>query len=194
MNTPLQTAPIETGPIETSPIETDAHSQRPADLLLNRICAVISKAGLMLAIVGLIVLILAVQVQVVGRYIFNDTPTWTEALALQLVLYITALGVAVGVRDAGHIGLDSMVALLPVSMRLKIEILIHVLVAIFGGVMAWAGWIWTRLKWAELDPMLGIPEGVDYLALVIAGVLIVLFSFEHVIALLRDEEVLPSWH
>ncbi len=99
-----------------------------------------------------------------------------------------------GVRDAGHIGLDSMVALLPVSMRLKIEILIHVLVAIFGGVMAWAGWIWTRLKWAELDPMLGIPEGVDYLALVIAGVLIVLFSFEHVIALLRDEEVLPSWH
>ncbi len=194
MNTPLQTAPIETGPIETSPIETDAHSQPPADLLLNRICAVISKVGLMLAIVGLIVLILAVQVQVVGRYIFNDTPTWTEALALQLVLYITALGVAVGVRDAGHIGLDSMVALLPVSMRLKIEILIHVLVAMFGGVMAWAGWIWTRLKWAELDPMLGIPEGVDYLALVIAGVLIVLFSFEHVIALLRDEEVMPSWH
>ncbi len=194
MNTPLQTAPIETGPIETSPIETDAHSQPPASLLLNRICAVISKTGLMLAIVGLIVLILAVQVQVVGRYIFNDTPTWTEALALQLVLYITALGVAVGVRDAGHIGLDSMVALLPVSMRLKIEILIHVLVAIFGGVMAWAGWIWTRLKWAELDPMLGIPEGVDYLALVIAGVLIVLFSFEHVIALLRGEEVMPSWH
>ncbi|WP_293407735.1 TRAP transporter small permease [Polaromonas sp.] len=162
--------------------------------MLNRICAVISKVGLMLAIVGLIVLILAVQVQVVGRYIFNDTPTWTEALALQLVLYITALGVAVGVRDAGHIGLDSMVALLPVSMRLKIEILIHVLVAMFGGVMAWAGWIWTRLKWAELDPMLGIPEGVDYLALVIAGVLIVLFSFEHVIALLRGEEVMPSWH
>lgn len=194
MNTPLQTAPIETGPIETSPIETDPHSQPPAALLLNRICAVISKVGLMLAIVGLIVLILAVQVQVVGRYIFNDTPTWTEALALQLVLYITALGVAVGVRDAGHIGLDSMVALLPVSMRLKIEILIHVLVAIFGGVMAWAGWIWTRLKWSELDPMLGIPEGVDYLALVIAGVLIVLFSFEHILALLRGEEVMPSWH
>ncbi len=194
MNTPLQTAPIETGPIETSPIETDPHSQPPAALLINRICAVISKVGLMLAIVGLIVLILAVQVQVVGRYIFNDTPTWTEALALQLVLYITALGVAVGVRDAGHIGLDSMVALLPVSMRLKIEILIHVLVSIFGGVMAWAGWIWTRLKWSELDPMLGIPEGVDYLALVIAGVLIVLFSFEHILALLRGEEVMPSWH
>ncbi|MES2912836.1 MAG: TRAP transporter small permease [Pseudomonadota bacterium] len=180
MNTPL-------------PIEIE-HSQPPASLLINRICGVISKTGLIIAICGLIVLILAVQLQVVGRYIFNDTPTWTEALALQLVLYITALGVAVGVRDAGHIGLDSMVALLPEWMRLKIEILIHLLVAIFGGVMAWAGWIWTRLKWSELDPMLGVPEGVDYLALVIAGVLIVLFSFEHILALLRGEEVMPSWH
>jgi TRAP-type C4-dicarboxylate transport system permease small subunit len=194
MNTPLHAEPITTGPIETAPIETDPHSRPPASLLFNRVSAVISKACLMVAIVGLIALIAAVQLQVVGRYVFNDTPTWTEALALQLVLYITALGVAVGVRDAGHIGLDSMVALLPEWMRLKVEILIHVLVAVFGAVMAWAGWLWTRLKWGELDPMLGVPEGLDYLSLVIAGVLIVLFSFEHVLALLRGEEVLPAWH
>ncbi len=194
MNTPPTIVPIETGPIETSPIETDVHSQPPASLLINRICAVISKVSLVIAIVGLISLILAVQLQVVGRYIFNDTPTWTEALALELVLYITALGVAVGVRDAGHIGLDSLIVLLPVSLRFKVEILIHILVAVFGGVMAWAGWIWTRLKWAELDPMLGVPEGLDYLSLVIAGVLIALFSFEHILALLRGEEVLPAWH
>ena len=76
----------------------------------------------MLAVVGLIAVILSVQCQVIGRYVFNDTPTWAEALALQLVLYVTALGVAVGVRDAGHIGLESMVALLPESWRLKVEI------------------------------------------------------------------------
>ena len=68
------------------------------------------------------------------------------------------------------------------------------LTGVFGAVMAWAGWLWTRLKWGELDPMLGVPEGLDYLSLVIAGVLIVLFSFEHVLALLRGEEVLPAWH
>ena len=66
----------------------------------------------MLAVIGLIAIILSVQIQVVGRYVFNDTPTWAEALALQLVLYVTALGVAVGVRDAGHIGLESLVSVL----------------------------------------------------------------------------------
>lgn len=179
----------------SAPLPSNAETGRPpANLLLNRLCARISKVCLMLAIVGLITLILSVQTQVVGRYVFNDTPTWTEALALQLVLYITALGVAVGVRDAGHIGLESMVSLLPEWMRLKVEVLIHALVALFGGIMATSGWMWTRMKWDELDPMLGLPAGLDYLALVIAGVLIVLFSFEHIVALLRDEEVIPAWH
>jgi TRAP-type C4-dicarboxylate transport system permease small subunit len=155
---------------------------------------VLSKASLVLAIVGLIGIILSVQIQVVGRYVFNDTPTWAEALALQLVLYVTALGVAVGVRDAGHIGLESLVSLLPERMRLKLEILIHLLVALFGGIMVQSGMLWTRMKWGELDPMLQLPVGIDYLSLVIAGVLIVMFSFEHIVALLRDEEVVPSWY
>lgn len=171
-----------------------ATSAPPATHLFSRFCAFLSKACLMLAIVGLLCLVIAVQTQVIGRYVFNDTPTWTEALALQLVLYVTALGVAVGVRDAGHIGLESLVTLLPERLRLKIEILIHALVAVFGGFMVSSGWLWTRLKWSELDPMLGVPAGLDYLALVIAGALIVLFSFEHILALLRGEEVVPAWH
>ncbi len=171
-----------------------AHHRPPATHLYARFCAVLSKTSLMLAIVGLIGLILSVQTQVIGRYVFNDTPTWTEALALQLVLYITALAVAVGVRDAGHIGLESLVTLLPEWMRLKVELLIHALIALFGGIMVSSGWLWTRLKWDELDPLLGVPAGLDYLSLVIAGVLIVMFSFEHILALLRGEEVVPAWH
>lgn len=160
----------------------------------SRVCALLSKASLMLAVVLLIAIIVCVQYQVVGRYLFNDTPVWAEGLALQLVLYVTALSVAVGVRDAGHIGLESLVTLLPESMRLKIEILIHALVALFGAIMVSSGWLWTRLKWSDIKPMLGIPVGMDYLALVIAGLLIVLFSVEHIVALLRDEEVVPAWN
>lgn len=170
------------------------HERPPARHAYARLCGMLSKASLILAIVGLIGIIVSVQTQVVGRYIFNDTPTWAEALALQLVLYVTALGVAVGVRDAGHIGLESLVSLLPEAMRLKLEILIHLLVALFGGIMVQSGILWTRLKWDELDPMLGLPVGIDYLSLVIAGVLIVMFSIEHIIALLRNEEVVPSWY
>jgi len=172
----------------------EGHERPPARHLYSRICAFLSKYSLMLAVVMLIGIIVCVQYQVVGRYVFNDTPTWAEDLALQLVLYVTALGVAVGVRDSGHIGLDSLVSLLPESMRLKIEILIHALVAFFGAIMVWSGWMWTQLKWSDLKPMLHIPVGADYLALVVAGILIVLFSIEHIVALVRGEEVVPAWN
>ncbi|WP_235582073.1 TRAP transporter small permease [Rhizobacter sp. Root1221] len=160
----------------------------------TRLCARLSKACLVAAVLGLFGIIVSVQAQVIGRYVFNDTPTWTEALALQLVLYVTAFGVAVGVRDAGHIGLESLVTLLPDTMRRKVEVLIHALVGLFGGILVHSGWLWTRLKWTELDPMLHLPVGIDYLSLVIAGTLIVMFSIEHIVALLRGEEVVPAWH
>ena len=121
--------------------------------MYTRICAALSKLCLMLAVVGLIGVILCVQWQVFGRYIMNDTPTWAEALALLLVLFVTAFGLAVGVRDAGHIGLESMVALLPDRWRHRIELLIHALVGVFGGFMVWGGGQWAIAKWDEKKPM-----------------------------------------
>jgi len=100
----------------------------------------------------------------------------------------------VGVRDAGHIGLESMVALLPDAWRHRIEILIHLLVGLFGGLMAHGGWLWASAKWGEKKPMLPVPDGIDYVPLVIAGALMVLFSVEHVIALVQGKVVEPSWN
>jgi TRAP-type C4-dicarboxylate transport system permease small subunit len=162
--------------------------------MYTKFCAALSKLSLVLAVVGLIAVILCVQYQVIGRYIFNDTPTWAEALSMLLVLFVTAFGLAVGVRDAGHIGLESMVALLPDRWRRRIELLIHALVGLFGFLMAQGGWMWASAKWGEKKPMLPVPDGIDYVPVVIAGVLIVLFSIEHILALLRGEEVVPSWN
>ena len=162
--------------------------------MYTKLCIALSKLCLVLAVIGLLGVILCVQWQVIGRYIFNDTPTWAEALALVLVLFVTAFGVAVGVRDAGHIGLESMVSLLPEAWRHRIEILIHGLVGSFGALMVYGGQIWMVAKWDEKKPMLPITDGIDYLPVVIAGVLIVMFSIEHVIALVRGTVVQPAWN
>lgn len=162
--------------------------------MFTKFCAGISKISLVLAVLGLIAVILCVQWQVIGRYVLNDTPTWAEALAMLIVLFVTAFGLAVGVRDAGHIGLESLVVLLPEPWQRKIELLIHFLVGVFGFLMAQGGWLWAHAKWGEKKPMLPVPDGIDYVPLVIAGALIVLFSIEHIVALLRGTEVEPAWN
>ncbi|MGQ3053968.1 MAG: TRAP transporter small permease [Roseateles sp.] len=155
----------------------------------TKLCATLSRWSLRAAVLGLVVQVICVQWQVIGRYLLNDSPTWTEPVALLLVLYITGLAVAVGVRDAGHLGMESLVALLPLAAQRVAEALIHVCVLVFAVLMAYAGWEWLTLKWAEPKPLLGVPEGLDYLPLVIAGALIVLFCIEHLIALWRGDEV-----
>ncbi len=162
--------------------------------MFTRFCALLARLSLLLAVVLLIALILCVQWQVVGRYVFNDTPTWAENLALLIVLFVTAFGVAVGVRDAGHIGLESLVVLLPEKWQRRIAYLVHLLVGLFGALMVHGGWLWATLKWNEKKAMLPVPDGIDYVPLVIAGALIVLFSIEHLLALWRGQTVEPAWN
>jgi TRAP-type C4-dicarboxylate transport system permease small subunit len=162
--------------------------------MYTRFCAALARLCLKVGVGGLMLLIAAVLYQVIGRYILNDTPTWAESSAVLLVLYVTMLGMAVGVRDAGHIGLESLLVLAPVSLRLKMELLIHALVLGFGLVMAYNCAVLAQSVWDYKIPTLGLSEAFKYAPPAFAGVLIALFSIEHIIALIRGEEVEPSWH
>ncbi|MSP36071.1 MAG: TRAP transporter small permease [Limnohabitans sp.] len=162
--------------------------------MFTKFCAALSKISLVLAVIGLLSVVLCVQWQVIGRYVFNDTPTWAEALAMLIVLFVTAFGLGVGVRDAGHIGMESLIVLLPEKWRLRLELLIHALVAVFGFLMVQSGWMWASAKWQEKKPMLPVPDGIDYVPVIIAGALIFIFSIEHIVALLRGKVVEPSWN
>lgn len=162
--------------------------------MFTRFCAALARLCLKVGVAGLGLLIVAVLYQVVGRYVFNNTPTWAESAAVLLVLYVTMLGMAVGVRDAGHIGLESLLVMVPERVRIKMELLIHVLVLLFGVVMAYNCGLLAQSVWTYKIPTLGVSEAFKYLPPAMAGALIALFSFEHILANLQGHEVEPAWH
>jgi len=163
-------------------------------MMLARFTAPLARGCMYFAVAGLVGIVAVVAIQVFGRYVLNDTPVWAESTALVLILYVTLLGAAVGVRDAGHIGMESLLVLVPARVRHRLEILIYALVAAFGAIMAWNGLVLAASVAPYKIPTLGISEAFNQAPLVISGILIVLFSTEHVIALLRGEEVKPAWH
>ena len=162
--------------------------------MLTRFNARLARWCAYLSVAGLVAIVAIVAWQVFGRYVLNASPTWAETLALVLVLYVTLIGAAVGVRDAGHLGMESLLVLVPERPRRYVEMAIHVLVGAFGAAMAWNGWILGESVMAYKLPNIALPESVRYAPLVLSGALIVLFSIEHVIALVRGEEVVPAWH
>jgi len=162
--------------------------------MLARFTAPLARGCMYFAVAGLVGIVAVVAIQVFGRYVLNDTPVWAESTALVLILYVTLLGAAVGVRDAGHIGMESLLVLVPERVRNRLEILIYFLVGAFGAIMAWNGAILAASVAPYRIPTLGLSEAFNQAPLVISGALILLFSIEHVIALFRGEEVKPAWH
>lgn len=166
----------------------------PSRSLLTRINAPLARLAMMAAVGGLWTIVGLVSWQVFGRYVMNDTPTWAEALCLVLILYVALMGAAVGVRDAGHIGMESLLVLVPERVRRWLELVIFLLVGQFGAMMLWYGWGLTAGVLSYRIPTLAISEGWHYAPLLVSGALIALFSLEHVIANLQGRTVEPSWH
>jgi TRAP-type transport system small permease protein len=161
---------------------------------LTRLNMGLATYGMYLAVGGLIAIIAIVSFQVFGRYVLNDSPTWAENLALVLILYVTLIGAAIGVRDAGHIGMESLLILVPEKLRNKLEMVIHVLVAIFGALMIYNGWVLGESVSPYKLANINLSEAWRYVPLAISGALIVLFSIEHLIALASGTEVEPTWN
>ncbi|MDP9045735.1 MAG: TRAP transporter small permease [Pseudomonadota bacterium] len=116
---------------------------------------------------------------VVLRYVFNDAPPFVEQVALLLVISVAMFGAAAGVRDAGHIGLDSVIKLASPGVQRVVGRAVHVLVLVFALILLWGSISMGLSTRHDTIPTLGISEAFRYLPMVIAGVLIALFSFEH---------------
>ena len=159
--------------------------------LLN---SVLSRWAMYLACICLVGLLSVVVYGVVLRYVFNNAPPYVEQVALLLVISVAMFGASAGVRDAGHIGLDSLVAMLPQKTQFWCEAVVYLFSVVFAIALFAGGAEMAASTRASTIPTLGLSEAVRYLPVVMAGALIALFSIEHLIAHFTNLEVVPSWH
>ena len=162
--------------------------------LFTRINAWASRWTMFLACLCLTGLLSVVIYGVVLRYVFNDAPPYVEQVALLLVVSVAMFGASAGVRDAGHIGLDSLVKVLPATAQFWCKFAVHLLVICFALALFGGGMLMAISTHASTIPTLGLSEAYRYLPVLMSGVLITSFSIEHVIAQFAGTKVIPSWH
>jgi TRAP-type transport system small permease protein len=161
---------------------------------LTAINSRLSRWAMYIACFCLVGLLSVVVYGVVLRYAFNDAPPYVEQVALLLVISVAMFGAAAGVRDAGHIGLDSLVAMLAQRLQFWCGIAVCVFSIAFGLALL-AGSVEMGIStYASTIPTLGLSEAFRYLPVVVGGTLIAVFSIEHLIAQVTGTEVVKSWH
>ena len=161
---------------------------------LTAINSRLSRWTLYLACACLAGLLCIVVYGVVMRYVFNDEPPYVEQVALLLVISVSMFGAAPGVRDVGHIGLNSLVDRLPPRQQFWCHLAVQILGMVFGLILLVGSVVMGLSTYTNTIPTLGLSEAFRYLPVVLGGMLIAAFSFEHLWALFTDTEVIRSWH
>ncbi len=147
--------------------------------VFKTIKTVLDRSLEVLVMVVVAVLVLDVLWQVFTRFVLNDPSTWTEELAVFMLIWVSLLGSAVALNRGAHLGIDYFVSLLPPGARLATEIVVFLCVAAFSLLVMVVGGtslVVNTLQLEQLSPALGVKVGYVYLAIPISGFFLTLYS------------------
>jgi TRAP-type C4-dicarboxylate transport system permease small subunit len=140
-------------------------------------------AGLAMGLAGIALVAMAlVQAwQVFARYVLNDSPGWTEPLALLLMSFAVMLGAAVAVRRETHFAFQTFRDAAPGHLQWLMKSISRLIAAAGGaGLMVLGGSLMID-DWPVVMAGAPLPAGLKFAGLCLGGALILLFAIERLL-------------
>ncbi len=145
-----------------------------------RLMAVVARIALWVSGIGLVLMTAFIAYQVFGRFVLNNTPTWTESWAVIIMGWFIFLGAAVGIREGYHLSFDVLLYVLPARVKNVLHTVSDLVIVAFGIGMIFYGWQLAEKTWPSTIPNIGITGAASFFSLITGGVLMVLFSIERI--------------
>jgi len=151
----------------------------------QRWLAVLASVAVHLAALAMLGLVAVQGWQVFARYVLNNSPGWSEPVTILLLTTAMSLGAAAAVHSNRHFGFFLLAGQLGPRMRCALEVLIQIVVAGLGGVLAWWAWLlWMdglHIKTAGAS----FPQSINYLPVSIGGALMLIFAVNRMVLACR---------
>ena len=135
----------------------------------------------------LFVMVVAIFLQVVFRYVLDNPLAWTEESARFLLVWITFLGAAYAMVSGAHVGVDVVVNLFPKRLKNVTSCLAWLACMAFFILMVWQGFKLANLTMGQTSPALGIPMGVIYYIIPVSGLILIINATAKLIEDLKGE-------
>lgn len=114
----------------------------------------------------MIVMSIVVFWQVVCRFVLKSSLTWSEEFCRYLLVWISFLGGAYGVRTGAHLGVEAFMLLFPKKVQKVVRIIVDVLCIILCATIMKFGIdiVKTQLLRMQLSPAMRIPMAYMYMS------------------------------
>ncbi len=103
---------------------------------------------------------------------------WVEEVGETTLAWLTLIGAAIAVKERGHFALNLVTHRFPPGVRVAIHVAHNLIIAGFGGLMAWFGYELVQLNIGLTSPALEISLGWLYGALTAGGILMALYALD----------------
>ncbi|MCZ7658587.1 MAG: TRAP transporter small permease [Xanthobacteraceae bacterium] len=119
---------------------------------IGRLVAFVAALLKLTLIAATATMVLCIAIQVVMRYVFGRTPSWSEELAVLMFSWTVMGGLALGVREGFHVRLDILINRVPTGARPFAERAIDAVTAAFGLYLAWSGQRFLEITGGRFRP------------------------------------------
>lgn len=144
---------------------------------MNKLREIINKFTEYLSCIILALMTILVTWQVITRFVFKNPSTVTEALAKYLFIWLVLITAAYVLGKREHMAIEFFINRFKRKTQLVLNMITEVVIFVFSAiVMTYGGGFIALNAMNQTDAALGIPVGIVYLALPIAGVLLMFYS------------------
>jgi len=130
----------------------------------ERLVAGINRITQYVVVAQFAVLVTVVSAAVFWRYALNDSIVWAEELSRYLFIWVSFLGGGLGVGTNIHVGVDSLVELLPPRPKRVVQILMELMIVGFTMTLVYVGWQFMMFGMRSDALLLPIKMGYVYMA------------------------------
>jgi len=132
-------------------------------------------------VIGLILALMVVLVfgNVVLRYGFNSGITISEEVSRYLFIWLTFIGAVVALHEHAHLGVDSLLNVLPRRGKLACVVVSDVLMLGAVGILFHGSWTQTVINMETKSPVSQVPLALIYIAGLVASVMMGVLLLRH---------------
>jgi TRAP-type C4-dicarboxylate transport system permease small subunit len=156
--------------------------------VLKRVLGCVNTVTEYVVSVLLVIMVVVVFLQVIFRFVIHASLPWSEELSRYILVWLSFLGAAIGVRRGAHIGVEVVVSFLPKLLKKLAALFVDCASIVFFALMIFYGHRILAVVGRQLSPAMEWSMAVPYSAICAGGSLMLLYALEHALGVVAGDE------